>query len=53
MNRPIRTLSIVVILVLAVLVLIQFAADGLQALGTRGAPQPSDFVVPNLRGNTF
>jgi hypothetical protein len=53
MKRPFRTLSIGMVLVLAAVVLVEFAADGLQAFGTRGTPQPADFVLPNLRGNGF
>lgn len=53
MNRPLRTLSIVVVLLLGALVFIEFAAEGLQAFGTRGSRPPDDFVVPTLERNRF
>jgi hypothetical protein len=53
MNRPFRNLTIAVGVVLAVLVLIEVAADALQAIGTRGHENPADFVVPNPRGPSF
>lgn len=53
MKRPLRNLSIVVGLVLAALLLVEFAADGLQAYGTRGHQNPGDFAAPNLQGPGF
>jgi hypothetical protein len=53
MNHPFRNLTIAVGVVLAVLVLIEVAADGLQAFGARGHENPADFVAPNPRGPSF
>ena len=53
MKHPLRNLSIIVVLVLAALVLINLAADGLQAFGTRGHQGTGDFVAPNPRGRAF
>jgi hypothetical protein len=49
----VRNLVIVVGAMLAVLVFIEVAADGLLAFGTRGHENPPDFVAPNPRGNSF
>jgi len=51
--HPVRNLLIVVILLLGVMVLIQFAADGLQAFSTRGSPPTTDFVAPTRQGSRF
>jgi hypothetical protein len=53
MNHPVRNLVIIVGVVLAALVLIEVAADGLQAFGTRGHQGPPDFVAPSPQGPTF
>jgi hypothetical protein len=53
MGHPLRNLSIIVALVLAALVLINLAADGLQAFGTRGPHGSADFAAPTLRGPAF
>jgi hypothetical protein len=53
MQHSLRNISIAVAVVLAALVLINLAADGLQAFGTRGHRGSADFAAPILRGPTF
>jgi len=53
MQHSLRNISIVVAAVLAALILINLAAEGLQAFGTRGHQESTDFAAPILRGPTF
>jgi hypothetical protein len=52
MNHPFRNLLMVVGVVLGVLILIEFTADGLKAFSTRSSP-PADFVAPTNQGSRF
>ena len=53
MKRPWRKLTIVVVVVLAALVVVQIAAEGLQEFSMLSHRPPADFSVPGLRGSKF